>query len=148
MPEMCGLGGDLFAVIHVPGSNGRESTTLSIQGSGNSPRSASLDLIRRHATESGQMPYQGPLSISVPGMVDAYFQMLDRFGTRTFAEVMEPAHSLAADGFVVHQLGAGSIASSADVLARDEAAAAVFLPGGRPVRAGERLVQADLGKTL
>ena len=148
MPEKCGLGGDLFAVIHVPGSNGRESTTLSIQGSGNSPRSASLDLIRRHATESGQMPYQGPLSISVPGMVDAYFQMLDRFGTRTFAEVMEPAHSLAADGFVVHQLGAGSIASSADVLARDEAAAAVFLPGGRPVRAGERLVQADLGKTL
>jgi len=148
MPEMCGLGGDLFAVVHIPGQPGRNPATMSIQGSGNSPRSASIDLIRHHATESGQMPYQGPLSISVPGMVDAYFQMLVRFGTRSFAEVMEPAHSLAADGFIVHQLGAESIAASADVLARDEAAAAVFLPSGNPVPAGKRLVQADLGRTL
>ncbi len=148
MPEMCGLGGDLFAVIHIPGHNGAAPVTLSIQGSGNSPRSASLDLVKRHATEAGQMPYQGPLSISVPGMVDAYFQMLDRFGTRSFAEVMETAHTMAADGFIVHHLGAESIAGSADVLARDEAASAVFLPGGRPVAAGERLVQADLGRTF
>ena len=148
MPEMCGLGGDLFAVIHIPGHNGTSPTTLSIQGSGNSPRSASLDLIQRHATEAGQMPYQGPLSISVPGMVDAFFQMLDRFGSRSFAEVMESAHALAADGFIVHALGAGSIASSADVLARDAAASAVFLPGGRPIQTGERLTQADLGRTL
>lgn len=149
MPEMCGLGGDLFAVIHIPARPGCAAATLSIQGSGTSPRGASIDLIRRHASGSGtRMPYQGPLSISVPGMVDAYFQMLDRFGSRSFAEVMEPAHSLAADGFIVHELGAKSIADAADLLGRDEAAASVFLPGGKPVGAGEKLVQADLGHTL
>ncbi len=145
MPEMCGLGGDLFAIVHIPGSDGE---TTSVQGSGISPRGASLEFMKRNASDGAQMPYQGPLSISVPGMVDAYEQLLNRFGTKSFAEVAEPAISVARDGFILQPLGAGAIANNADVLSRDGAAAAVFLSGGQPPSAGQRLRQVDLANTI
>jgi len=149
MPEMCGLGGDLFAVVHIPGANGATGETISVQGSGISPRGASIELMRKHGDEGGtQMPYQGPLSISVPGMADAYEQLLSRYGTKSFAEVAETAITLARDGFILQPLGAGAIASNAGILARDAAAAAIFLPGGKPPEAGQRLRQADLGRTI
>jgi gamma-glutamyltranspeptidase/glutathione hydrolase len=149
MPEMCGLGGDLFAVLHVPGAQGGAGETVSLQGSGISPRGASIDLMKQHGSANGtQMPYQGPLSISVPGMVEAYEQLLNRYGTMSFAEVAETAISLARDGFIVQPLGAGSIAGNADILAQDAAAAAIFLPGGKPIRAGNRLRQEDLARTI
>lgn len=149
MPEMCGLGGDLFAVIHMPGTQGGEGATVSVQGSGISPRGATIEQMRAHGDDNGtQMPYQGPLSISVPGMVDAYEQLLKRYGTKSFAEVAETAISLARDGFILQPLGAASIAGNADILAQDAAAAAIFLPNGMPLVAGERLRQADLGRTI
>lgn len=149
MPEMCGLGGDLFAVIHAPGKAGDRSETVSVQGSGIAPRGASIEHMRRAGPDGGTtMPYQGPLSISVPGMVDAYFTLLDRYGTKPFAELVEPAMSHALDGFIVQPLGAKTLAGSAAVLQQDAAARAIFLPDGSPVAAGERLVQADLGRTF
>ncbi|MGC4191029.1 MAG: gamma-glutamyltransferase [Thermomicrobiales bacterium] len=144
MPEMCGLGGDLFAVVHMPGQD-----VVSIQGSGISPRNASIELMRAHGDNGGTtMPYQGPLSISVPGMVDAYFRLLERFGTMSFAEVAAPAIATARDGFPLLPNGAGYIAQNTELLARDEAAAAIFLPNGRPLQSGERLVQGNLARTM
>lgn len=149
MPEMCGLGGDLFAVVHRPGANGSKSEIVSVQGSGISPRGASLEHMRANGQNGGQqMAYQGPLSISVPGMIDAYFALLARFGSKQFAEVAQPAIAHARGGFAVMPLGAGAITGSAAILARDPAAAAIFLPSGRPVAAGERLIQTDLANTL
>jgi len=149
MPEMCGLGGDLFAVLHIPGTNGAAGEIVSVQGSGISPRGASIDLMRQHGSEGGtQMPYQGPLSISVPGMVDAYEQLLERYGSKSFAEIAEPAIQLARNGFILQPLGASAIAGSASLLAQDAAAAAIFLPGGQPPQAGERLRQEDLAATI
>jgi gamma-glutamyltranspeptidase/glutathione hydrolase len=143
MPEMCGLGGDLFALIYDP----RRGEVESIHGSGIAPRGASMEHMRRHG-EDGKMPYKGPLSISVPGMVDAYATLLDRYGSLPLAQVAEPAISHAGDGFPLYPLGAAHIAGSADVLARDPAAAAVFLPGGRPPATGALFKQPDLARTL
>ncbi len=148
MPEMCGLGGDLFAVIHIPGRNGAPGETVSVQGSGISPRGATIEQMRAAGDDGMQMPYQGPLSISTPGMVDAYERLLQRYGTMSFADVAETAIALARDGFILQPLGAGAIAGSAEILARDAAAAAIFLPEGKPLEAGERLRQADLGRTI
>ncbi|MBA2278516.1 MAG: gamma-glutamyltransferase [Chloroflexia bacterium] len=145
MPEMCGLGGDLFALIHDPRRGGVDS----IHGSGIAPRNSSVEQMRRHGGGDGRkMPYQGPLSISVPGMVDAYFTLLDRYGSLPFASVAEPAIAHAADGFPLQTLGAGAIAGSAEVLARDAAAAAVFLPAGQAPTPGTIFKQTDLGRTL
>ena len=148
MPEMCGLGGDLFAVLHVPGADGADGQIVSVQGSGISPRNASIDLMRANGTAEGQMPYQGPLSISVPGMVDAYEQLLTRYGTMTFAQVAERAIELARHGFPLQPLGAAAIASCADLLRQDQAASAVFLANGEAPQPGDILKQPDLADTI
>lgn len=140
MPEMCGLGGDLFAVLSTGGA------PIAIQASGKSAQAASLELMREIG--GGHMPYTGPHSIAVPGMVDAYFQLLERYGTMMFAQVAEPAVQLARNGFPLQPLGAGAIAAQAEALAEDEAAAAIFLANGRTPSPGDRLVQTDLANTL
>src|SRR5215207_6424276 len=86
MPEMCGLGGDLFAVVHSPKGN----QTVALHGSGIAPRAATIEQMQANGDANGtKMPYRGPLAVGVPGMVDAYFALLDRFGTRSFAELAE-----------------------------------------------------------
>jgi gamma-glutamyltranspeptidase len=148
MPEMCGLGGDLFAIVHTPASNG-PGQTLSFLGSGIAPRGATIEQMRANGDANGsQMPFRGPLSVGVPGMVDAYYALLDRFGTRPFAELAEPAIAHAKDGFRLTPGGAGHIATYADVLASFPSSRAVFLPDGTPPSAGDTLRQLDLAATI
>ena len=145
MPEMCGLGGDLFAIVHAPGH-----APLAVLGSGVSPRSATLEQMRKHGDPSPtgvKMPFRGPLSVAVPGMVHAFGALLERFGSRPLAELAEPAIAYA-DGFPLTPLGAHFIATSADLLRQYPASAAVFLPGGEVPRAGSILRQPDLARTL
>ncbi|MGH2531656.1 MAG: gamma-glutamyltransferase [Thermomicrobiales bacterium] len=147
MPEMCGLGGDLFAIVHAPGLNGGQS--LAIHGSGIAPRGASIDLMRARGDAGGRvMPHRGPLSVGVPGMVDAYFALLERFGTRPFALLAERAIAYANDGFPLTVGGARAIAESRDLLTRFPSSAAVFLPGGPMPFAGAVLRQPELAWTL
>lgn len=141
MPEMCGLGGELFAVYSVKGES-----PLAIQASGKSPRGASYDLMKQVGGD--HMPYDGPHSIAVPGMVDGFFYVLENYGTMSFAQVAEPAIDIARNGYPLHPLGAQAIAHNAALLAQDEAAAAIFLAHGHVPAAGTRLVQADLANTL
>ena len=141
MPEMCGLGGELFAVYSVAGG-----APAAIQASGRAPRGASYDLMNELG--GGHMPYNGPHSIAVPGMVDGYFHLLESHGTMSFAQVAAPAIDLARNGYALQPEGAGDIAINAELLARDEAAAAIFLAHGPNPAPGTRLVQSDLANTL
>ncbi|WP_340644013.1 gamma-glutamyltransferase family protein [Phenylobacterium sp.] len=145
MPEMCGLGGDLFAIVHAPGHD-----PLAILGSGVAPRAATLEQMRKHGDPSPtgvKMPFRGPLSVAVPGMVHAFGALLERFGSRRLAELAEPAIGYA-EGFPLTPLGAHFIASSADLLRQYPASAAVFLPGGAIPQSGSILRQPDLARTL
>ncbi|MDP9366036.1 MAG: gamma-glutamyltransferase family protein, partial [Chloroflexota bacterium] len=147
MPEMCGIGGDLFALVHAPA--GGSEGTVAVHGSGIAPRGASLAFMREHGEAGGtRMPYQGPLSVAVPGMVDACFRLLDRFGSRTFAEVATAAVGHARDGFPLGALGAAAIRENADLFRRFPASAAVFLPDGRSPGVGDVFRQPDLAATL
>lgn len=150
MPEMCGLGGDLFAIVHAPAKNdGGNGETVAFLGSGIAPRSATLEQMRTHGDGNGtQMPFRGPLAVAVPGMVDAYFALLERFGTRSFGELAEPAVHYAGDGYPLGRLGAAAIADNAELLARFPASAAVFLPNGKVPTTGTVLRQTDLAQTL
>ena len=141
MPEMCGLGGELFAVYSAKGAE-----PGAIQASGRSPRNASYELMKQVGGD--HMPYDGPHSMAVPGMVDAYFHLLENFGTMSFAQVAEPSIEIARNGFPLHPLGAMAIAENADLLSRDDAAAAIFLSHGANPAPGARLVQTDLANTL
>ena len=146
MPEMCGLGGDLFAIVHGP-----DCPPVAILGSGNAPMGASLEGMRRAGvpTRSGiKMSLRGPLSISVPGMVDAYDTLLNKMGTRSFAELADAAIGYAEGGYPLTALGAAIIAGSAVDLVRHKDSAAVFLPGGAVPMVGAVFRQPGLAQTL
>ena len=89
----------------------------------------------------------GALAAGVPGSVAGMAEALQKYGTMSLAQVMEPAIRLARDGFVVDDALSRSIASSARLIAPYEGAA-VFMPGGKPLPAGVRLVQPALARTL
>ncbi len=96
-PYMCGYGGDLFTIISVDGE------LHAYNGSGRAPSAATPDAVRAAAGQD-TIPSGGPLSVTVPGAVEAWFVLLDRFGSKTFAELAEPALRYARDGFPISEL--------------------------------------------
>ena len=146
-PYSCGIGGDCFALIW-------DGTALhGYNGSGRAPAAATPEAVlgRIGAPEPGRgsgaapaMPGHGPLPITVPGAVDAWFSLLGRFGTRPFAAVAGPAIAYAAGGFPVTAAGAARIAAGRPADAGWGAWDAVY---GR-ARPGARLIQPDLARTL
>jgi len=84
----------------------------------------------------------------VPGAVAGLLQAHASWGRLPRARVMAPAIRLAREGFIVSPLLANTTAGSRAKLSADSTAAALFLPGGEPLRAGDRLVQAELAATL
>ncbi len=93
-PYMCGYGGDIFAIVHQPTD---AKAIHAYNGSGRSGAAATLDAVA--ATTDGTMPTIGPHTITVPGAVEGWFTLLDRFGSRTFAELAQAALRYAHDGF-------------------------------------------------
>lgn len=99
------------------------------------------------AKRPGMIPSTGPLAATVPGVLDACVTALDQFGTKTLAEVIEPAIQLA-DGFPIDELRVQYIRSRSPIFAQWADAKRVFLPGGEIPKAGDIFVQADLARTL
>ncbi len=87
----CGLGGDGFALV-----SGSDGCVEALNGAGAVPRALATTPI-----PGGTLPRYGPLSISTPGLVDAWWRLWERHGTRSFASLVEPAAELADDGFAL-----------------------------------------------
>lgn len=91
----------------------------------------------------------GYLAVGVPGSVAGVEMAREKYGTLPRQHLMAPAIAYAKDGFILDQGDAASFASNAARLAKDPAAAAIFLkPDGKPYGAGERLLQPDLAASL
>lgn len=99
------------------------------------------------ARKAGTIPSTGPLSATVPAVLDACITALDQFGTKTLAEVIEPAIQLA-DGFPIDELRVQYIKTRAPIFSQWQDAKRVFLPGGEIPKVGDIFVQADLARTL
>jgi gamma-glutamyltranspeptidase/glutathione hydrolase len=99
------------------------------------------------ARRAGMIPSTGPLSATVPAVLDACVTALDKFGTKTLAEVMEPAIELA-DGFPIDELRVQYIRTRSPIFTQWADAKRVFLPGGEVPKVGDIFVQADLARTL
>jgi gamma-glutamyltranspeptidase/glutathione hydrolase len=136
----CGLGGDAFALVWSPA----DERLFGFNGSGRSPAGLTRQLVRDHG--HAEMPARGALPINVPGAVDAWAHLLQRFGRRTLSDALLPAAEIAEAGYALTPITAGAIKRSADLF--DERARDVFLPGGRAPRAGDHLRQPLLAATL
>jgi gamma-glutamyltranspeptidase/glutathione hydrolase len=95
-----------------------------------------------------QASTRGHLAAGVPGSVAGLEHARERFGTLDGATLLAPAVALAEEGFVLEEDDAAMLVAAAPELARDPAAAAIYLVDGGPPASGARLVQRDLGATL
>jgi gamma-glutamyltranspeptidase/glutathione hydrolase len=114
----CGLGGDAFALVWDP----TEHRLHGFNGSGRSPAALTIEAVRSVGHE--EMPARGPLPITVPGVVDAWVQLLDGFGRRSLADALAPAARTADEGYALTAITARSIATALPTF--DEAARDVF----------------------
>ncbi len=139
LPYLCGYGGDLFAQVW------DGSSLHGYNGSGRAPAAATPERVRE-ALEGDELPAFGPLSVTVPGAVEGWFALLERFGTRSFAELAEAALSFARGGFPLTERGAGIIEVSKGLYTDDWGAAWQATYGDAAPRRSLR--QPDLARTI
>jgi len=140
-PHMNGVGGDAFALIY----EGATGEVFGLNGSGRAGALADPSFFRERGVED-QIPEKGPLSVSVPGAVAAWADALERFGTISLSEALEPAIRYAADGFPVSKRLGTDIAGGAGAL--NDPGRDFYLPGGEPPQAGTLLRNPALARTL
>ncbi len=141
-PMSCGIGGDLFAIVW----DHAKETLYGLNGSGRSPASLSINTFRDLGYD--RIPQRGPLSWSVPGCVDGWFALHERFGRLPMHKLLQPTIAAAKHGFAVTPVIARMWEASAKPLANDPGAAAVFLPAGHAPRAGETFTNKRLAAAL
>jgi gamma-glutamyltranspeptidase/glutathione hydrolase len=90
----------------------------------------------------------GPKAVAVPGSLKAWCETLQRFGTMSLADVMQPAIRLASRGFAATPYLHECIVDAAPEMRKDKAISAIYLPNGRPLDAGDRVVQSEYAETL
>jgi len=103
-PYMCGFGGDLLAMVWDGG-------LYAYRGVGRAPAGATAEFVRRQSGEA-EMPVFGPHPVTVPGAVEAWFTLIEKFATRSFGEIATRALEYAEEGFPLSKRGAWFFAQS------------------------------------
>lgn len=140
-PETCGVGGDLFALVHAPGWD----RPRALNSSGRAGSGADAEKLREDG--AADIPADHPAAVTIPGCVDGMVTLLDELGSLDVASVVAPAIALARDGFEVSNEQAAAFTRKADVY-RENPAVGSFYPDGRPVEKGELIKREDLARTL
>lgn len=138
-PHMCGVGGDLFALVQNP-----DGKLVAIDSSGRAPGAADPDALR--TTHGDRMPDSGPATITVPGAVRGWEALHAQGANLPWGDAFSAAIE-AADGFSVSADLAWSLARWADALGADPGFASVFLADGVP-GAGDTLAQPSLAASM
>jgi gamma-glutamyltranspeptidase/glutathione hydrolase len=141
LPTTCGIGGDLFALVHRPGDP-RPST---LNASGRAGANASAAAMRGVGYD--EMPYRHPATVTVPGCVDGWVVLLEAQGRLGLAEVLAPAIGLARGGFPVSAELAGNLERLRELIGSQTAAVALY-PDGVSPEAGQTLTRPDLAETM
>ena len=144
-PTGCGIGGDLFAIVW----DAKSKKLHGLNASGRSPHGLSFEELRRVLAIEGRttIPPFGPLPITVPGTVDGWFELHQRFGKLPMADVLAPAIHYARDGFPVTELIAHYWQRGGVNLKDQPNFAATFLPNGRAPAKGDVFKNPDLART-
>jgi gamma-glutamyltranspeptidase/glutathione hydrolase len=142
-PYLCGIGGDLFAQVYTAA----DRTLAGLNGSGRAPREATPERVRELAG-GVSVPARGPLPITVPGCVEAWGKLHERYGRLLLRDLLADAITYARDGFPVTANFARAMSLSASFLHPDTPARETFLPGGQPPVEGQIVVQSRIARTL
>ena len=137
-PHMTSAGGDLFALCWPAGA----PAPVCLVGAGRSGSLATIQAVRERGFDA--MPPAGVLTVTVPGTVDAWGRLVERFGTLGLEPVLEPAAALAAEGYLVSPNLASHLAENFHWLQHEEEARKLF----PPLKEGMLLRNPDLALTL
>jgi gamma-glutamyltranspeptidase/glutathione hydrolase len=129
-PMNCGIGGDLFAIVW----DAKTEKLYGLNASGRSPYRANLKLFRNKGITK-LIPPKTPWAWSVPGCVDGWDRLRERFGTMSWSQLLGPAVTMAEEGFPVAPIIAGGWRGAERMPDLD--ARTVYAPNGRAPRAGE-----------
>ena len=140
-PMMCGIGGDLFALVW----DAKTQKLYGLNASGRAPYRAT----RAYFAEKGfhQIPETGPLSWSVPGCVDGWEELRKRFGTRSLQELLEPTIRYAEGGFPVSEVISASWVGAEELLKQHGDTAKTFLLERRSPRPGQMFKNPNLARS-
>lgn len=140
-PASCGIGGDIFAIVW----NAEEEKLYGFNGSGRSPKSISLN----YFTERGMkyVPFAGPLPVTVPGCVDGWFALHEKFGRLPMEALLEPAITYGREGFPVSEVIAYEMASNYKLVEDQPGFRETYMPKGHTPKKGEVFKNPDLANT-
>ena len=141
-PGSTGIGGDCFMLM----SRGGGGDIIAFNGSGRAPAAASVDWYLERGIAA--IERYTPHSVTVPGAIDAWTQLLADHGTRGLDILLQPAIALARDGYPVHSRCAADWAAGVETLSHNPNAARVMLPGGKPPGVGTLHRQPALADTM
>jgi gamma-glutamyltranspeptidase/glutathione hydrolase len=141
-PMMNGVGGDLFAIVY----DAKANKLYGLNSSGWAPKALTIEFLQKQGLR--EMPQRGVHAITVPGAVDGWQKLADRFGRKKLAEDLAAAIRTAEEGFLVPEWTAAYWADELDLLRSDEAASKVYLPNDHAPRVGEVFRNPDLAGSL
>ncbi len=121
-PMMNGIGGDLFAIVY----DAKANKLYGLNASGWAPKGSTIEYLQKQGIRS--MPQQGVNAITVPGAVDGWQKLADKFGRKKLGEDLTAAIRTAQDGFPLPEWTAAYWAGEVDYLRMDETAAKTYLP--------------------
>ncbi|NCP50121.1 MAG: gamma-glutamyltransferase family protein [Sphingomonadales bacterium] len=149
-PTGNGIGGDLFAIIWDP----KTQKLYGLNGSGKSPMGTSYKQFIQQLKGSKTIPPFGPMPITVPGTVDAWYEMHDRFGKLSMADILAPTISYAREGHPIAPVigyylesNLSRFEQSLDMIGDFDNARNTYFKNGAP-KAGEIFKNPDLANTL
>src|SRR5437762_1377909 len=137
-----GVGSDAVILLY----DVKAKRVVSINAEPRAPKLATIEWYQKN--NGGKLPNSdGLLAGGIPGVVDAWFLLLDRWGTMTFAQVLQPAIQLAEEGFPLSERLARAIAGTRKIR-QYPSTMRVYMPSGQPPQAGDILKNVDLARTL
>jgi len=145
-PHMTGIGGDAFALTHFDGAYD------ALNASGPAPAGADIETYRERtpAEENGEpvMPEDGGMPVTVPGALAGWKALSERYGTREFDALLEPAIGYAREGVPVSEYVARQFETAAPRIRQFDATAETFLADGDPYETGDTLRIPEFADTL
>ena len=140
--NLCGLGGDLFALIKCG-----ESKVRGVNGSGRAAQSATIEFYESKGYK--EIPRLGPLAaLTVPGIVSAWGEIASKYASMELNELLKPAIEYSESGFPLTQKYVDSIRATQQLLGDIGGWSKIFVPGGAIPQAGSTFRQRDLASTL
>jgi gamma-glutamyltranspeptidase/glutathione hydrolase len=141
-PTGNGIGGDLFAIVW----DAETEQLYGLNASGRSPYELTLDYFKENGYES--IPALGPLPVSVPGAVDGWFELHNKFGKLPMETILSPAINYAREGFPLTEVIAYYWQRNAEILKKFPGFQEIFMPGGKAPQKGEIFKNPYLANTL